>query len=252
MSFLIKSGSSYKSGLSFKEFNILSIPNVEGWWDANYNVYEATGDPAETGDKVSSWIDRTPNARDFAQSNAGNRPSYTTGYINGNAVIVCNSAAGVNNEFLENTTLPNSSGTNGATIIAAIDYTGIYPPTNNFESGMWRFGASSGRYPNSSSQVSEGFATDSLKTFTPTLAVNEFRIYTVLSKTNLFNVYLNDDLQYNTTSNTFSMNSTKYIGFSNNDAWDGVFGDIIYFSRYLEDYEWQGCVNILKQKYGLT
>lgn len=252
MSFLIKSGSSYKSGLSFKEFTISSVPNLEGWWDANYNVFEAAGDPAETGDKVTIWIDKTSNAREFTQSNPGNKPSFTSNYINGQAVITSNAALGVNNEFLENTTLPNSDGTNGATIIAAIAYTGVFPPSNNFESGIWRFGANQGRYPNFSSDIEEGFGTDTKRTFTPTMAINQFRIYTVLSKTDDFKVYLNGSLQFEDASNTYFMNSTKYIGFSNSDAWDGVFGDILYFSRYLSTLEREGCVSILMSKYGLT
>lgn len=59
------------------------------WVEANSGVEEANSNPAENGDRISSWLDQS-GSNNYTQSTSGNRPFFrdnTTDYINYNPVV---------------------------------------------------------------------------------------------------------------------------------------------------------------------
>jgi hypothetical protein len=62
------------------------IAGVTCWLKADTGIEEATGDPAESADTVEFWRDEVA-ALDFKQATATNRPTYTTGLVNGYGAV---------------------------------------------------------------------------------------------------------------------------------------------------------------------
>jgi len=252
MPILIKSGSSFKSSLSFKITRIEDIPNLEGWWKAGVNIYKSISPltPAASGDSIYRWTDTTANARNFDQSTLSNRPTLIDNAING-LPIVRMATSTAQNKFLDNTTLPASDGTSGITLFIVALYSGTYPATSNSAGGLSYFGNRM-RYPNSSNNIEDITGSNTSAVFTPTLAINQWRVISSRSKTNLKTYYLNKTQQYTSTTNSFLMNTTKRIGNNNIDAFVGDLGDVLYFSRYLTDIENDAVISVLMTKFGLT
>ena len=252
MSFTLRDGASFGAGNHFRMPQIRDIPNLEGWWIPGTNTYELISpslDPAEDGDTVYRWID-TINSRNFDQATLSNRPKYFTNIVNGLPVIRF-AASVAENRYFTNTTLPNSDGTNGASLFVVVKYNGTYPSTTNNEGGLWIFGNWI-RYPNNLNTITDVTRSNTTRTFTPTLAINQWRVISVRSKTNLKSFHLNNTQQDSTTTNTYSATTTKNIGYNNSSAFVGEIGDFLYFSRYVTDSERTTVASYLMDKYGLT
>ncbi|MFZ9739645.1 MAG: hypothetical protein ACO3EZ_16735 [Prochlorotrichaceae cyanobacterium] len=252
MSFVLKDGAIIRDSNYFKITRIQDIPNLEGWWIPGQGTYELISpslDPAEDGDTVYRWVD-TINSRNFDQAAVANRPKYFTNVVNGLPVIRF-AASSLENRFFVNGTLPNSDGTNGASLFVVVKYTGTYPSTTNNEGGLYIFG-NWVRYPNNLNTITDVFRSNTTRTFTPTLAINQWRVISVRSKTNLKTFYLNNALQDSTTTNTYSASTTRYIGYNSLTSFVGDIGDLLYYSRYVTDSERTEIATYLMTKYGLT
>ena len=244
-----------KMSLTQGAFSILNIPNLQAWWDASYNVLErvSPNDPAENGDPVRRWLAR-PDASGYYQdaANAGitaYQPTlytYETGFANPFLQFT------TNNQWMYTNTLGTTPVASvGRSIFAVVRAKEV--PAAAAGTGMWHMSASNSRYPDTDGKINEGmFASALQNNITPTKNILDWQIYSVHSKSNDYRIYLGAELQFSSTSVTYSGGSQLYLGYSNSSHWNGKMAEIILFNRSLSNDQRLAVTSYLSNKYSLS
>ena len=248
-----KSSFGNKMSLTQGAFNILNIPNLQAWWEGSYKVLEriSPDNPAENGDPVRRWTSRPDSASNDldGQSSFTSQGTYVTQESGFAKPFI--SLVAANAQYLQDASLTSPSATEGRSIFIVTRANAI--PTSGLGAGMWNMGVGNARYPDTDGKINEGiFRSALINDITPTKNILNWQIYHVHSKTNDYRIYLGDELQHSTTTSTFSATTLLYIGYNNNNYWDGKVAEIILFSRFLTDAQRLTVTSYLSNKYSLS
>jgi hypothetical protein len=207
------------------------------WWDAN-----SLG--LTDGANVFTWTDRSGNNHHGSHVNKPRFEQNTD--FNGHPAIDFN---GINEYF----TVGNlSTFTEGEIFI--ITERDEDPPSVASKSGLWGFGTSSNTHvPYTNGNVYDEFGTNSRKDNFPIDAMNQSRIYHVVSQTNNWKAWLDDTEIYSTASNTVSFSTSATVGANSagNVLYNGLIAEVILFNQGLNTTQRNIVNNYLSSKYDI-
>lgn len=257
MGIIITNKASFGNKMSLTQgaFSILNIPNLLAWWDASYGALERVSpdDPAENGDPVRRWLAR-PDASGLYIDAANASPiayqptyiTYETGFANPFLLFT------TNNQWMFTNSLGTApSAAEGRSIFAVVRAKEV--PSTTTGAGMWYSGASNPRYPDTDGKINEGvFASALQNDITPTKNILDWQIYSVHSKTNDYRIYLGNELQFSSTTVTYSAPAQLYFGYNNQSHWNGKMAEVILFNRSLSTNQRLAVTTYLSNKYNLS
>lgn len=213
------------------------IPNLRLWLKADQGVQK-------TGNKVSTWNDQSGNANDASQGAGNSQPLFATNAIGGKEAIFF---AGTNYFSLPNTIFSGATEAEGFTILKATTNT---PVSNR---GLWQLSGVGSRYPNQSGTIAESLASSGATTTPkPAISIAEPHLFNSGGKTNFWFSRLNGVTHFTRNNNTVQFETTApFIGNGAGTFFDGQIGEILTYTRVLNDYERVAVENYLSQRYNL-
>ncbi len=204
----------------------------------------------KTGNKVMSWQDKSPNARNATQSVDANRPVYTLGgasTINSLPVIRLNGST----QYFDLATL--SSLTAGEIFVVSKILTD--PPTLESQTGFWIMGASGEKhhFPWTDGRIYDDFGSTLRRALpNPGQKLTLPNIYNVSSISGEWAATLNGIQLYTSTNNTVSFNFTPSIGRDASHYFAGDMAEMVLYDRKLSTTDRTAVMTYLSTKWAIA
>src|SRR5690554_3352640 len=220
--------SAWSTVRSFRIVDFTTWPTLELWLDADSVTPIA-------GNKVAQWNDLSGNSNHLTQTNSGNQPTLENNVsgLNGHNQIDFDA---LSTQYLENLDLSNLV---EGDIFALLKLNTSFP-SSPVSTGLWTFGSStlSDHYPYTNSSVYSGFGNNTrhqISTILPSFDLSSVHILNINSGSD-FNLRLNNDLFFNTSTGYSSFSSSILLGKSyGNYFFDGKMSEVLLFNTVLSD-----------------
>lgn len=220
--------SAWSTVRSFRIVDFTTWPTLELWLDADSVTPIA-------GNKVAQWNDLSGNSNHLTQTNSGNQPTLENNIsgLNGHNQIDFDA---LSTQYLENLDLSNLV---EGDIFALLKLNTSFP-SSPVSTGLWTFGSStlSDHYPYTNSFVYSGFGNNTrhqISTILPSFDLSSVHILNINSGSD-FNLRLNNDLFFNTSTGYSSFSSSILLGKSyGNYFFDGKMSEVLLFNTVLSD-----------------
>ena len=240
--------------LGARAFLPTGIAGLQLWLDANdaATLFQdaAKTIPADDGDVVGAWADKSGNGLDATQTTTAAKPTLQFNIVNGKPVIRFDGT----DDGLDAGDFSSLTG-GEAFIVVKVD---ADPPPNNFKTGLWDFGASvaATHFPfNVDSTIYDTFGTTARKTtVNPATTLTQFNIYNVTSIANEWTSRLNNTELFTTAINTAGYSATAHLGISSTASaiLDGDIAEMILYNAKLIDANRALVNNYLSKKSGIA
>ena len=226
--------------------NGVSLPlgNLFLWLKADIGAVQQS-----TNNTVMTWLDQSGSGNNASQGTAANQPLYVTNVLNGFPVVRFNAT---NQDGFD---LPAvlSNTTNSEAIVVL--RTAVARP--GVTRTMWNFGANGTGYPNTDGTIGDSFASTTVNNIgCPAQPLTQYHVYEVASQTGLWEAWINGQIQFATTNNTYytTVSYGPSLGWFNQHGnyFDGDIAEVMMFNRMLTGNERQSVNNYLNLKYGLV
>ncbi|MFA6102173.1 MAG: hypothetical protein WCV67_03145 [Victivallaceae bacterium] len=249
-------GYDYATGAAADSFTMLLLKKVNGKIyvtpEITYTALpaaavwlKADAISGNNNDLISSWTDSSGNSKTATQSTEANQPCLKTNVLNGKPAVYFDGSRYLN--------IP-------AFTASAITYYIVIKKDTTNQGGLWCMGndaGGSGTWMTYGGTIYEsaGCATrhDSISIGATTLT--DFNIYSVKSSGSLYEVAMNKNVLFTTTSNTVQLSSSPVLGYSNGGlayAFTGYIAEFIAVPKAVSSAENTAFLNYLSVKYGIT
>jgi hypothetical protein len=242
-----------KTKLSSPAFDPGTLANLSLWLKADAGI-------SLSGSNVIGWADLSGSGNDAYTGPSESDPIFISNAVNGKPAIQLSDFSTARAFTLD--LLP--TGLSGTTAFAVVYVEDVTAEGEGDDNGpiFGNFGSGAGsHYPYSDGLVYDGFASTTRKdTLTPPVPITtEWSIYSVHSQTGDWKAYVNNQLMYSTSTNTYNNqagggDNTLYIGkqTSGGDYYlKGKIAEAIIYSRVLTTTERQKVTAYLNQKYAI-
>lgn len=224
----------------------LSLPSLYFWLRGD--------DVTLNGATVSSWNDKSGNARHWSQANAALQPTYTASAINGQPGLTFSAAA---TQYIGGAgAAPNMVALTAAETFVVLQLNAD-PPATSAKCGLWRVGngASAAVVPFTDGKIYDDFGSSARKTTVdPASSLASPRIYSVVSVAGEWTNYLDGVQLFTTATNTtaFQTGPTFGAAVSSGNYLDGVACEWIVCSAKLSASGRANTIAYLKNRYGIA
>ena len=208
------------------------------WLRANVGVV------ADDNGKVSLWADQSSLGNDAVQTDSASQPQVVGNQLNGRPVV----------HFITDhrnlLNLPNlMAGASGGEAFAVLRRS----TTTNIV-GLWAFGMGNGsRYPETSNQINDDFATTGWYNTGPAPAgLTEFHLYNVGGDATVWFQNFNGQAHFRQTGNTVGFRNNPTIGASLGCYFDGDIAEVLVYDHVLSTEERETINGYFSVKYALT
>ncbi len=237
-------------------FDPSDLTGLQLWLDANdaSTLFQdaAKTIPAGNGDVVGAWENKAnPGTNDGTQATTAAKPTLHTGVVNGLPIIRFDGT----DDFLN---IGDLSALTAAEIFIVVKIDND-PPALAAQSGLWSMGTDGvtpdTHFPFTTGDIFDVFGTTVRKpSIIPTIALDQWNIYNVVSISGEWTNRINTVQQHTTGTNTVGFVATAKIGISNGGTFflDGDIAEIILYNAKLSTEDRTQLNAYLSNKYGIT
>ena len=191
---------------------------------------------------MATWADKSGHGNDAVQSDALNQPTCRLGVLNSQPVLRFDG----HNDFFN---LPDlMSGWEQAEVVVVLRARNAQPLEAK---RLWLLGCRGyASYPNTDGNLSDDFASRTMRIWAPGSSVGEFHIYDRSSQAGSWAVWMNGRADASGSQNVFGSTNSPMLG-APVDSFDGDIAELLVFNSVLTSEQRNAIGSYLSQKYAL-